>query len=186
MTEQTPETTEPQAAPEAPQAPPEQDTSTLPEWAREAIAKANREAAGYRTRLREAEPLAQRARELEEAQMTEQQRATEAANRARQDAEDARAEALRYRAAATHGIAPDFFDLLGSGDEETVSARAERVGSLLAAQREAEQLRAELEALRAGRLSPTTGRPVESLRPGASPAENQSEDDVLYNQLFGG
>lgn len=34
--------------------------------------------------------------------------------------------------------------------------------------------------------APTAGRPVESLRPGATPENTQSEDDVLYNSLFGG
>lgn len=123
---------------------------------------------------------------LKAAQQTEQERAAEAARKAQEDAANARAEALRYKAAATHGISQDYFDLLGSGDEEAINARAERIGALVKTASEIEQLRAEVEALRTGKPAPLNGRPVEALKPGATPANNQTEDDVLYNQLFGG
>lgn len=124
--------------------------------------------------------------EIEEQSKSEQQRIAEAAERARREADEAKAEALRYKAAATHRIEPDYFDLLGSGDEETIAGRAERVGELLNARREVEQLRAELDALRSGKPAPASGRPVQALRPGATPTHHQSEEDVLYSQLFGG
>jgi hypothetical protein len=119
---------------------------------------------------------------LQEASKSEQQRAADAARQAQEEAQAARSEALRYKAAATHGIGEDYFDLLGSGDAETITARAERVGGLL---RENATLKAEIEALRAGKPAPTTGTPVAALKPGATPENNQSEDDVLYSQLFG-
>lgn len=34
--------------------------------------------------------------------------------------------------------------------------------------------------------APASARPVEALRPGATPSTSQNEDDVLYNSLFGG
>jgi hypothetical protein len=185
MSETTPET--PAApAPEATQQTPEPNVDTLPEWAREAISKANKEAANYRTRVRELEPQAAKARELEEAQQTEAERIAARATAAERERDEARADGLRYKAAAAHGIGEDYFDLLGSGDEEAIKSRAERVGSLIKAQSEIAQLRAEVEALRAGKPVPNGARPIESLRPGATPTDNQSEDDVLYNSLFGG
>ena len=119
----------------------------------------------------------------QEAAKTEQQKAAEAAQRAQQERDEARAESLRYKAAATHGVDADNFDLLGSGSEEEIASRAERVGNLI---RENAAMKAELEALRAGKPAPANGRPVEALKPGATPEHAQSEDDVLYSQLFGG
>jgi hypothetical protein len=182
MSESTPEPAPPPAAsvpevqPEPQMIPQERVNALLAEQKR----KERERFSDYDDLKAKAERLAQ----MEEASKTEQQRTAEAAQKAQQEAAEARAEALRYKAAATHKIDPDYFDLLGSGDEETIGTRAERVGSLLAAQREVEQLRAENEALRAGRPAPTTARPVESLRPGATPENALTEDDVLYNSLF--
>lgn len=110
---------------------------------------------------------------LVEASKSEQQRKDEAVAAAERKAEQASAEAIRYKAAATHGISAEHFDLLGTGTEEEVSARAEKVAALLAAN-----------ALPAAPGSPPT-RPVEQLRPGATPADQPSEDDVVYAKLFG-
>jgi hypothetical protein len=173
MTEQIPEVT-PVVAPEAtPETPAEQDASTLPQWARDAITKANREAANYRTQVNELKPQADQFKALEEASKSEAQRLAEAAQAAQRDAETARADAIRYKAAATHGIAAEFFDLLGSGSEEEVTARAEKIASLAAAQ------------AAAAPVTPPATRPVEQLRPGATPASSESEEDVILAKLFG-
>ena len=124
-------------------------------------------------RLSELKPKAEQFDRLEEASKSEAQRLAEAAESAKRDAESARAEAIRYKAAATHGISVDHFDLLGSGTEEEISARAEKIAALLAAQ-----------AGPAAATKPPT-RPVEHMRPGATPGEAESEDDVLYSKLFG-
>jgi hypothetical protein len=188
MSETVTEATPAASAPEAPAAPtpsePTQDTSTLPSWARDAIEKANKEAAGYRTKLREVEPLAKKAQELEEAQKTEAQKVADRAAAAEKARDDAIADGLRYKAAATHGIGQDYFDLLGSGDEEAIGDRAKRVGELVAAKAENERLKVENEALRQGKPVPVS-RPVEQLKPGASPTENKSQDDLDYAALFG-
>lgn len=184
MSEQIPET--PAApAPEAPQQSAEQNVDSLPSWAREALTKANREAATYRTQVRELEPQAEEARRLKEAQQTEAERIAARATAAERERDEARADGLRYKAAATHGIGEDYFDLLGSGDEEAINARAERIGVLMKTASEIDQLRAEVEALRTGKPAPLNGRPIEALRPGATPSNNQTEDEVLYNSLFG-
>lgn len=181
MSEQTPET--PAApVPEAPQQIADQSVDTLPEWAREAISKANKEAATYRTKVRELEPLATKAQELEAAQQTEAERIAARATAAERERDEARAEGLRYKAAATHGISEDYFDLLGTGDADAISGRAERVGGLL---KENATLRAEVEALRAGKPAPTNGRPVEALKPGASPENAKTEDDLIYERIYG-
>lgn len=114
---------------------------------------------------------------LVEAQKSEAQRQQDALTVAQRAAETARADADRYRAAATFGIPADDFDLLGSGSYEEIAARAER----LAAKNTAAQAAAITPA------SPTapSRRPVEQLRPGATPSGTESEDDVLYGALFG-
>jgi hypothetical protein len=130
-------------------------------------------------------PQATAYEELVESQKTEAQRQADAALAVATERDAARAEALAYRVAAAHGVTPDNFDLLGTGTEEAITARAERVGGLLKVQAENEQLRAELEALRAGKPSPATTRPVADLKPGATPQNAVTEDDALYNSLFG-
>lgn len=172
MSEQTIEPTP--TAPEAVEPTETQDPNTLPQWARDAISKANREAANYRTQVSELRPKAEQFTALEEASKSEAQRLAEAAQTAQRDAETARAEATRYKAAATYGIGADHFDLLGSGSEDEITARAEKIASLVAAQAAATQT-----------VTPPATRPVEQLRPGATPAGTESEDDVILAKLFG-
>lgn len=180
MSEQTPEdvaateTTEAPATPETPAAEAPKPTETVDFWKakareQESRAKSNAEAA-------------KRLAEIEDAQKSEQQRLADRQAAIERERDEARADGLRYKAAAKHGIGEDYFDLLGSGDEDTISSRAERVGSLL---KENADLKAENEALKAGKSAPASGRPVAALKPGASPENNQTEDDVVYEQMFG-
>lgn len=181
MSELTPETT-----PAEPIAPTPVEPAATKSFTQDDVnamlAKQKREQFGDYSDLRaQAEELAK----LKAAQQTEQERAAETARKAQEDAASARAEALRYKAAATHGINEDYFDLLGSGDEEAINARAERIGTLVKTASEIEQLRAEIDALRTGKPAPTNGRPVEALRPGATPNNEQTQDDLDYIALFG-
>lgn len=183
MSETTPEVvpaTEPTSTddttPEPPAAEPEQPkpTETVDFWKQkareqEARAKANAEAA-------------KKLAEFEESQKSEQQRIADRAAAAERERDEARMEGLRYKAAAEHGVGKAYFDLLGTGDEETILSRAERVGNLV---RENAEMKAELEALRAGKPAPVKGRPTEALKPGATPEDSKSEDDVLYESLYG-
>lgn len=174
-----PTTPEQPAAPEAseqqPQQPAEQQNQNdLPQWARDAITKANKEAANYRTQLADLKPKADQFSALEEASKSELQRVQEAQTAAERRAEQALAEATRYKVAATHGISADHFDLLGTGTEEEISARAEKIAALLAAQ----------QAATAAATKPQT-RPIEQMRPGATPGEAETEDDVIFSRLFG-
>lgn len=176
MSEPLPDPAPPVVAPEATEPTQPQDASTLPQWARDAIGRANSEAAQYRVKVRELEPLAQKAAELEEASKTEAQRSTDRAAAAERQRDEARAESLRYKAAATHGIGQEHFDLLGTGTEEEITARAERLGALLKSAVEVVALKAELDALRQGKPAPAGARPVQALRPGATPEQDQTEE----------
>lgn len=72
--------------------------------------------------------------ELEESQKTESQRLSDAKTAAEADAATARAEALRWRIAAKHGITDDDADTFLTGtDEETLTRQAERLTALATA-----------------------------------------------------
>ncbi|MER5584113.1 hypothetical protein ABT090_21075 [Streptomyces asoensis] len=107
---------EPTTAPEAEQA--KTDPWTDPDAARKEIEKLRREAAKYRTKAGELEPLARKAQELEDAQKSEQERLTEQLTAVQERAKAAQARAVRseVRALAAAGFAdPDdahaFLDL---------------------------------------------------------------------------
>lgn len=97
---------------------------------------------------------AQKYQEFEDTQKSELQRATERAQGVEQQLSELRATNARLMAAATHNIPPDLIDLLGSGTDEEINARAEVL---------AERLKAS-----APQPVPTQQRPVEALTPGAA------------------
>ncbi|HEY9373813.1 hypothetical protein [Streptomyces sp.] len=104
---------------------------------------------------------AQKYQEFEDTQKSELQRATERAQGVEQQLADLRATNTRLMAAATHNIPPDLIDLLGSGSEDEINARAEML---------AERLKASAPA-----APPAQQRPVESLTPGAATASGGTE-----------
>ena len=111
----------------------------------------------------------------QDAAKSAEQRAAEQAQKAADDARIAGERADRAELGVEHGIGKDFLDLLGGGTREDMSARAQRLGPLLAAQRENEQIKAELAALRDGKTPPSQ-RPTVNLQSGASPAPEQQDD----------
>ncbi|HOW00563.1 MAG TPA: hypothetical protein PLY19_03740 [Rhodoglobus sp.] len=115
--------------------------------------------------------------EAQEAAKTAEQRAADQAQRAVDDARKAAERADRAELGVEHGIGKDHLDLLGGGSREDMAARAERLAPLLAAQRETEQLRAEVAALREGKQPPVSARPVATLHPGASSVQIETSDD---------
>lgn len=127
------------------------------------LAKTRREAAGYRTKLREAEPLVKAAQAAEEANKTEVQKATERAQAAEKREADTQTGYTRLELAVQYGIQPDDIDLIGSGTREEMDVRAKRLAALSAA------------ASKAG--PPPTDRPVEGLRPGATPDPAKAPDN---------
>lgn len=74
---------------------------------------------------------AKRLAEIEEAQKTEAEKAADRIKQAEADTEKARAEALRLRIAAKHGISDEHADLYLTGtDEETLTKQAEGLSKL--------------------------------------------------------
>lgn len=144
----TPEETAPEAV--APDEPFDADR------AKAKIEKANREAAALRARLKEAEPLVAKARELEEAQKTAEQRAAEALAAAEKRAATAEAELIRAQVAAEKGLtAAQAKRLVGTTRDELL-ADADEFLSLMPPAQPAQPAAA-------------SRTPVEALRPGALP-----------------
>ncbi|MBF6301175.1 hypothetical protein IU459_27055 [Nocardia amamiensis] len=145
--------TEP-AAPANP-APPEPAAPKTPEEYEAVIKDLRKENAGWRTRLREAEPIIEAHNQAQEAAKTDIQRANDQAAQLKTDL-DARTNELNVlRAAHKHGVLEEDFDLLGSGTPEELDARAARIAARYPSS--------------AAPTPPPSDRPVEGLRPGASP-----------------
>lgn len=121
------EPTEP-TAPSEPAEPPEggqSDPWADPEAARKEIERLRKESAGYRTKAKELEPLAKRAKELEDAQKSEAQRlgeqltaAQERAAKATRTAVAAKVEALAAKDFADPEDAAGALDLAAFVDED--------------------------------------------------------------------
>ncbi len=118
----------------------------------------------------EREAATARVQEFEQRDLTEQQRIQQRAEQAEREREDARTEALRLRMAVRHGLREEDFDLLGTGDEATLAARAQRIAALYQQQTPPPN---------------PAQRPVEQLRPGATPNEPVSAEDAVYAALYG-
>lgn len=114
---------------------------------------------------------AQKYQEVEDAQKTEIQKATERAQNFEQKLADMQATNARLLAAASHNIPPELIDLLGSGTDEEINARAEVLA----------------ERLKPATPAPAPQRPVESLTPGAAPASSAADTtpDQWIRQLAG-
>lgn len=95
---ETPAVTEVGQEPEA------QDASKLPAWAREALTKANSEAAKYRTQVRDLEPKAKQFDVLEQASKSDVQRFQERLTATEQKAADAERRALVASVALEKGL----------------------------------------------------------------------------------
>lgn len=171
MSEQDAPTTEqePQPAAEAAEPQPEPETgkpedpkpSRSPEDYEAEIQKLRRESAGYRTKLREAEPIVKAHQEQVEANKTELQKAQEALQNREREFADLQLGYTRLELAAIHNIPPDDIHLIGSGSREEMEANAARLGALFSSAPKA----------------PPSDRPVEGLRPGAAPEPPKPEDD---------
>lgn len=128
------------------------------------IAKLRKENANWRTKYREAEPIVKQHQEMEEANKTELQKAQEALQAREREFAELQTGYTRLELAAIHNIPPDDIDLIGSGSREEMEARAARLGALHAANSTKNP-------------APPSDRPVEGLRPGASPEPPKPEDD---------
>lgn len=92
--------------------------------------------------------------ELEESQKTEAQKLADARDAAISDAAAARAEALRWRVAAKHGISDEDADLFLTGtDEETLTKQAARLAQTTSSKKNSRVV---------SREGTTTSKPAES------------------------
>ena len=125
----------------------------LPEWARKKLDKANREAKNLRERLKAQEPKVQAADQAAREKMSELER--ERADR------EALAQQLAVRDTellqARYGITEDYLEFIGDGTFEEKEARAAKIGLMVQSAKHEDPTK------------PPSQRPVESLRPGASP-----------------
>jgi hypothetical protein len=128
------------------------------------LERVRKESAERRVKLKELEPLAEKARQAEEANKTELQREREAREAAEAAARQQQEDFDRLQVAVTLGIEPDNIDLIGPGSREEMEQRALRIKAMQDAQA-------------ATPAPPPSDRPVEGLRPGASPEPPKPADD---------
>lgn len=93
----------------------------------EYVAKLRKEAAKYRTEAKELATKAKSYDELQESQKTELQKAQEAASAAEKALQDAKAEAMRSKVAASKGLPPSIADRLRGSTLEEMEADADAV-----------------------------------------------------------
>lgn len=134
------------------------------------ITKANQEAAKYRRELRareaELEKLRAAAQEAEDAKLSDLEKANKAATDAATRADQLAAQVARYKVIAQTQLPPELHEFLPEGiaDEAALMERAEKLRSAL-------------------------GKPPTGPRPdpgqGPRPPSPQSEDDALYESIYG-
>lgn len=123
--------------------------------------KARAEAAKYRTERSELKDAADKWAEYKEAQKTEQERIAEQNAALQAELERATLQNLQTKAALTYGLDPEDLDLLGSGDADTIDARAKRLQALHQA---------------ATIVAPPSNSPQPSLKGAAGEAEKEEPD----------
>jgi hypothetical protein len=123
MTEPTPTVEEP----DAPEAEDKQGEELSAEALRAQLAKARKEAANYRTKVRELEPLASKAKELEDAGRSDLERLTARAEKAEQAVAATEAKALRLEVAFEKGLNPAQAKRLVGSNREELEADADEI-----------------------------------------------------------
>lgn len=113
-----------------------EDAQTTPtddvETLRKALARANEDAKRHRLRNKELEPLAVKARELEQAQKTAEQRLAERVETAERLARENKLALARYRVAVAKGVPAELVDRLRGDSEEELATDADALLALLA------------------------------------------------------
>ena len=111
--------------------------------------------------LKRAEDAEAKAKAFEDRDKTDAQKTAEAKDAAEKKAAEKESEVLALRAAIKYGLDEEDLDLLGTGTEEQIEARAKRLSERGAAAKDDD----------------TRRRPRERLRPGAAPAAEPDEND---------
>jgi hypothetical protein len=146
----------------------------------------------HEKRARENAAAAARLKTIEDANMSDVEKARAALAEAEHERDEARNMHARMMAAATHDLPVDLIDFLGSGTEEEINERAELLASVIeeTAQAIADQLMADLNAGRNGNgnqgQQTSAARPVESMRAGSAPAGTApASQEQWFRQLLG-
>lgn len=126
------------------------------------VTKARNEAAGYRTKVRELEPLANKAKELEDASKSDVEKATENLAAAEKRAQEAELRAARAEVAAAKGLTPAQAKRLVGTTQEELEADADEL----------------LEVLGKPATAPVAGRPKENLRGGGDPTDDAGLEET--------
>lgn len=137
--------------------------SASPEWLEKELAKVRAEAARYRTERNEYRNDHEELQKIKDAEKTEIERSQERVSALESDLESARRELTIERVARKFGIGEDDLDLLGSGTQEQLEARAERIAAL--------------NEKAAASVAPPSNLPKENLVPGSGKG-NEPEDDA--------
>jgi septal ring factor EnvC (AmiA/AmiB activator) len=145
-----------------------------PAAARKEIEKLRKEAAGYRTKYNEAKPKLTEYEKYLDSQKTEAQKLAEAKEAAEAKLTEVMSANARMMAAVTHNLPADLIDLLGTGTEDEINARAELLAEKFAAASTFDP--------------PASTRPIESLMAGGRPADAEPEDmsmDAVLRRALG-
>ena len=114
-----------------PPAPEPSATDDLGDAGKKAIAAERARVKDLEKQLRDLKPLADKAKELEDAKKSEQERLTEQLNAAKAEAEATKAELLRLRVAAEKGLPAELAARLQGGDEDELAEDADRLLALM-------------------------------------------------------
>lgn len=114
-------------APVEPEADPKGPLPDDPAVLRAELEKVRREAAKYRTENRDLKPLADKARDMEEANKTELQKLTDQSSKDKADATAARDELARIRVAISKGLPLELASRLQGADETEMNEDADRL-----------------------------------------------------------
>lgn len=131
-----------QAQPAQPGEPTQPSGEQVPPWERDGQEFNPERAWNLITSLRseretlrgEREQLAGEVSQFRNSQMTDQQRLEAERDQLRTERDTAASELTRLRVAVRHGLSEEDFDLLGSGSEEEIETRAQRIAALRASQ----------------------------------------------------
>jgi len=151
-------------------------------------------------RAKENAAAAAKLKQLEQANMSEVERAQAAQRDAERERDEAKSVHARMMAAAAHNLPVELIDLLGTGTDDEINERAELLASSIeeTASYLAEELLKEKIASgelivasngngRNGQPQVVPGRPVESLRAGSAPSGQQpATQEQWFRQLLHG
>ncbi len=151
----------PDPAPEADQ---DEKADDLPEWARRKLDKVQREAQNLRSRLKDQEPLVAAAQEAERRNMSDldRQKAENTELQATLAQRDTELIAARYQ------LTDEDLEFIGDGSFEEKEARAAKFAA---------RMQSASTPVEDDPAKPPTRRPVESLKPGASPTPPPAVDN---------